>query len=339
MATTSPSTRQELVRLPLARIIPAPDNPRGSLGDLTDLTKSVGEHGFDQNPKVTRHPSVAANEFLTIFGHRRLAAAGRAAELAGRNAAEELVEVIVVYGDNPVGGLADIEIKRQRGEENLNREDLKPMEEARIYADLAREINSETGRRYTVQEVADFYSRNQSLVSKRIALTLLLPEVQALIDQGVLTPKEGYYLSQLHEHPGEIQRIVDAFVRGLLGVSVEQAVKDAKAELGVVSRGGGRPARKVPQPEPTAAPAGPATIQAPVSSSMPKPRGTPVSERTHIALQVKISTPNYKRAVKARRHGGRFGLARYWASVIEADIEENTPPLPPEEEGEPAPAE
>ena len=107
MATTRPSTRQELVRLPLVRIIPAPDNPRASLGDLTDLTKSVGEHGFDQNPKVTRHPSVAANEFLTIFGHRRLAAAGRAAELAGRNAAEELVEVIVVYGDNPVGGLSD----------------------------------------------------------------------------------------------------------------------------------------------------------------------------------------------------------------------------------------
>jgi ParB/RepB/Spo0J family partition protein len=334
MATTSPSTRQELVRLPLARIIPAPDNDREELGDLADLTKSVGEHGFDQSPKVTRHTSVAANEWLTVFGHRRLAAAKKAGQTE--------VEVIVAYGDNPVGGLTDDEIERQRGEENLNRVDLTPGEEARVYARRARKVNPATGRRYTVQEVADFYSRNQSLVSKRIALTLLEPEVLTLVDQGVLSAKEGYYLSQLHEHPGEIRRVVDAFVRGVLGVGIEQAVKDSKAELGVVSRGGGRPARKAqPEPAPPAAVPVPAAVRAPAPEAppvMPRPRGTPVAERTHIALQVRVTRPHYERAVRARLHGGRFGLSRYWAGQIEADIDANTPPEVAEE-GEPAPAE
>ena len=337
---TAPSTRaKELRRVPLAQIHPNPDNDRDDLGDLTELATSIADHGIDVEPKVTPHPDVPAGEFMTVYGHRRCAAAALAGLLE--------ITVIVEYGDNAVGGLNDDEIERQRGEENLSRANLKPMEEARVYARRARKRDPRTGRPYTVQQVADFFSKSQGHVSRRLALTQLPKPVQVLVDSGVIGNTDAYVLSQLHEHPIEIIRIVDAFVEGGLGVSISQAVTDTKAELGVVSRSRGRPPRAVVPPPAPPPPAPPVPAEVPEAAIQaaapapsppppvpPRPKGRPWRSRTQVKVTVALPIRVYEAMVKAQLHGGRYGFAG-WASEHLSDYIRGRIPGIPEDDSAP----
>lgn len=321
-SATRPTGRwKELRRVPLGRLVPSPDNDREELGDLTELVASIREHGIDIEPKVTPHRTVPDGHYKIVYGHRRHAAA----ILAGLTE----LQVIVEYdGDE---GLDDDEIERQRGEENLSRVGLKALEEARIYERRARKINARTGRRFTVQEVADFFSKSQGHVSRRLALTQLPLPVQVLVDQGRIGNTDAYALSQLHTHPAEIVGIVDRFIAGDLGVSIERAVKDAKQELGVVSRSRGRtPRASAPLVEPEPPPAAPE----PALPSLPPPPMRPRRERTEVTLQVVLPIDTYQRMVRAKLHGGRYGFARWAGEHLVAYIDERTPDTATE--GEPA---
>jgi ParB/RepB/Spo0J family partition protein len=295
--------RKELRRLDLAVIIPSPDNDREDLGDLSDLIASIRDHGIDTAPKVTPHSSVPPGHFLTVFGHRRLEAARR----AGLREVDVIIE----------SGLDDDEIERMRGEENLSRADLPPLDEARVYARRARKINPATGTTYTVGAVATFFSKSQGHVSRRLALLQLPPSVQTLVDQGRIGNTDAYALSQLHEHPTEIVVIVDRHLAGDLDVSIAQAVTDAKVELGVTSRSSGRRPAPVPAPPP----AKPTTVFAP-------PSRRPSSERTIVTLQVRLRRDTYDRMVRTKLHGGRYGFARWAAEHLTAMIDELAPPQP-----------
>lgn len=63
-----------IVNLPIDKLEPHPDNPRKSLGDLTDLANSIRQSGLMQNLTVVPAPG-KPGEYRVVIGHRRLAAA------------------------------------------------------------------------------------------------------------------------------------------------------------------------------------------------------------------------------------------------------------------------
>lgn len=70
---------QNIVMLPVDRLHPHPDNPRKSLGELSELAESIRKNGIMQNLTVVPK---GESDYTVIIGHRRLAAAKEAGLIA-----------------------------------------------------------------------------------------------------------------------------------------------------------------------------------------------------------------------------------------------------------------
>lgn len=106
--------RSTLQSININKIYPHPDNPRKDLGDLTELAESIKVRGILQNLTLVPRPE-KEGEFLSVIGHRRLAAA----RLAG------LTEVPCV--------VSDMDHREQVATmllENIQRSELTPIEQA-----------------------------------------------------------------------------------------------------------------------------------------------------------------------------------------------------------------
>ena len=117
--------------VPLSAIEADPNQPRTSMGDLTDLVGSIRDKGVLEPLLVRRQPTDSGKVYRIISGERRY----RASIEAG------LFEVPV------------IEMRCHRSEaleialiENLQRKDLTPFEEAEGYRSLASNTNTRTSR-------------------------------------------------------------------------------------------------------------------------------------------------------------------------------------------------
>lgn len=103
---------EQYAQIETSKLHPHPDNPRKNLGDITELTESVKKNGIMQNLTVV---SNGENEFTVIIGHRRLAAA----QAAG-------LETVPCR----IADLTDAEQVLMMLEENMQRTDLTPLEQA-----------------------------------------------------------------------------------------------------------------------------------------------------------------------------------------------------------------
>jgi ParB family chromosome partitioning protein len=140
--------RTLLAAVPVAAIRANPDQPRKTFdpGRLAELAASIRERGLLQPVIVKQEP---AGGYLLMAGERRL----RAAELAGVDTLPALVRE-----DDPLEvGLI----------ENLQREDLSPLEEAEALALLAERQG------YTHQALADLLGKSRPYVSNTLTLTRL----------------------------------------------------------------------------------------------------------------------------------------------------------------------
>jgi ParB/RepB/Spo0J family partition protein len=141
----------------VAFIVPSQTNPRSRTADeksLADLVESVRRHGVLQPVLVRRRPDVDAAEapFEIVCGHRRHAAASA----AGLRTIPALVRE-----------LSDVEALEVQVVENLQRENLHPLEEAEGYARLTRDHG------YTVEQLATKLGKSRAYVYGRLALTKL----------------------------------------------------------------------------------------------------------------------------------------------------------------------
>ncbi|MEU9979551.1 ParB/RepB/Spo0J family partition protein [Streptomyces sp. NPDC051014] len=162
--------------LPPSRISPNPDNPRSSLGDLTDLAGSLRDHGQKQAITVmNRDAYVKANPereadlepdtaYVVIDGSSRLAAAREAG----------LARVAVMVSDDQ-GDSAD-EILESALIANIMRSDLNEIDEAHALRRLLATHGSQ-------RALAKRLHRSQGWVSQRLALLNLGPELQARIGE------------------------------------------------------------------------------------------------------------------------------------------------------------
>ncbi|MFJ8469865.1 ParB/RepB/Spo0J family partition protein [Streptomyces swartbergensis] len=160
--------------LPVHRISLNPDNPRSTLGDLTDLAGSLKTHGQKQAITVmNRDAYVKANPerepdlepdttHVVVDGSSRLAAA--------REAGFDTLKVMV--SDDQ--GSTPEELLESALVANIHRQDLEELDEARALQRLLEIHGSQ-------RALAKRLHRSQGWVSQRLALLNLTPELQALI--------------------------------------------------------------------------------------------------------------------------------------------------------------
>jgi len=163
------SVEPELCWLNLTDLAPHPDNPRNSLGDLTELVRSIRSHGILE-PLVVL-PADDDGVYRIIAGHRRHA--------AGINAGVTDVPAVVRHM-NPV------EVIEAMLSENVNRSDLTVAEEVRA---IERLMSLDTG--LTPAKLCKRIGRSQSWVRSRMAVTILPTKWRTALDSGDLSLSAG----------------------------------------------------------------------------------------------------------------------------------------------------
>lgn len=154
-----------LALLPVADIAPHPEQPRRHFDDaaLDELAASIAQRGVIQ-PVIVR--PLGAGTYQLVAGERRWRAAQRAQ-------LHEIPAIVRELGDRDVMALALIE--------NLQREDLNPVEEARAYHRLAEEEG------LTQAEIARMVDKSRSHVANFQRLLTLPEPVLGLVEQGRLS--------------------------------------------------------------------------------------------------------------------------------------------------------
>ena len=184
--------------LPIYKVEPNPDQPRHDFDEeeLQALADSIAVHGVIQPLTVRELPS---GYYQIIAGERRW----RAARLA--NLSE--VPVVVIEADNKKAmELALIE--------NLQRQDLNPVEEALGYQSLMEEYG------LTQEEAAGRVGKSRPAVANALRLLSLCPEVLEKVKSGELTAGHARAVLQLKSEKKQqeaAQKII------ALGLSVRQA--------------------------------------------------------------------------------------------------------------------
>ncbi|HEV2722350.1 MAG TPA: ParB/RepB/Spo0J family partition protein [Thermoanaerobaculia bacterium] len=155
-----------LAEIPLTQISPNPYQPRRSFNEasIEELARSVREHGIVQPLVVTR---AGDNRYKLIAGERRF----RAAQKAGLSSVPAVIKEIAQEGDALQIALI----------ENIQREDLNPMEEAMAYHQLHEEFG------LTQEEISRRVGKERSTVANFLRLLKLPESVKKLLAAGQLS--------------------------------------------------------------------------------------------------------------------------------------------------------
>ena len=181
------------LEIPTARIKPNPHQPRKRFDpdSLATLTASIAEHGVLQPILVTE----TMDGYQLVAGERRL----RAAQAAGLDRIPALVRQ-----------LADRDQLELALVENLQREDLDPIETADAYRQLIDEFG------FTQDGLANRVGRARSTVANTLRLLDLAPGIQAAVADGRLTEGHGRAIGGLAT---ELQdRVLDSVIGQELSV-------------------------------------------------------------------------------------------------------------------------
>lgn len=189
-------------RIPIALIRTNPTQPRRRFEGIEELAESIRQHGLLQPLVVTLDPETGG--YLLVAGERRF----RAAQAAG------LTEVPCV-----VRQLSAQETALLAMVENLQRDDLTPMEEARGYAALRDQHG------LTQEDIARHVGKSRSRIANLLRLLQLPAEVQEMLEQGRLTV--GHVLPLLAlEDPEAITGLARQIeARQMTARQVERAVR------------------------------------------------------------------------------------------------------------------
>ena len=191
------------VTLPILEVEPNRDQPRQDFDEiaLAELSRSVAEHGVLQ-PILVR--PVPGGAYQIIAGERRW----RAARAAG------LTEIPVV-----IKALSDEETMVAALIENLQREDLNAMEEARGYRSLMEEYN------LTQEETARRVGKSRSAVANSLRLLQLPGAVQELVRDQKITEGHARALMALEEDTALLPLAQEIAGNGLTVREIERLVK------------------------------------------------------------------------------------------------------------------
>ena len=221
-APASVSAPASTNRLPIRAIQPNPMQPRTVFQPerLEELAESIRANGIIQ-PLIVRK---AGEEYQIIAGERRW----RAAQMVG------LTEVPVVIQE-----VADPRMLEIALIENIQREDLNPIETAHAYERLHRELG------LSQEEIGRRTGKDRTSIVNTMRLLRLPKEVQALLAVQRLSMGHARAILGLPTADQQIEMAEKAVAQGLSVRQVESAVQELTSE-----RGGKKRQKELPKPDP-----------------------------------------------------------------------------------------
>lgn len=275
LSGTAPAERR---KLPIAHLSPNADQPRKFFDAqaLADLVASIAVHGVLQPILVRTHPA-DPGRYQIVAGERRWLAAQQAG----------LVDVPVVVRD-----MNDQEALELGLVENVLREDITPMEEARALKKLIDTFG------YSYAKLGERLGKNKAYVDHRVRLLKMPAEVQEALERGVAEGEEGKVRRPFTpRHAGVVVQLEDAREREAL---IEAVFKEglSVAETNARLRGKPEPAPVVAKPVPVPAPE-------------PEPVVAQVEDVDVAVDQLAV----FKLIAKAQKRGGQASAAKLLAAL------------------------
>ena len=173
LASKGPNSIKEL---PVGKVVPNPEQPRMTFHEetLQELAASIREHGVLQ-PILVRP---AGDEYQIIAGERRW----RASKLAGKDTIPSIIER---FDDATALEIALIE--------NLQREDLSPLDEAIIYKKMTDELG------YSIRNLAGKLGKDKGYVENRLRLASAPDDVREMVAARYDTLSAAYELMKIED--------------------------------------------------------------------------------------------------------------------------------------------
>lgn len=195
------------VEVPLAKIVPNPNQPRRDFDEekLAELADSIKKNGLIQ-PIVVRKHGIG---YEIIAGERRYQASKRAG----------LDRVPVIVKD-----VDDAEMYRLAIIENIQRDDLNPIEEAKGYKTLIAMNGVKS-----LGDLSELVSKSRSSISNIIRLLKLPEEVQDMVSDGRLTYATARAILAIDGEERQLALAQKAVEKGMATNEVEDYVKAVKA--------------------------------------------------------------------------------------------------------------
>ncbi|MBP5308752.1 MAG: ParB/RepB/Spo0J family partition protein [Clostridia bacterium] len=193
----------DVLQLNIADVYPNPDQPRKTFDDssLAELADSISEHGVIMPVVVHKTEN---GKFMIIAGERRW----RASRIAGKKTIPAIVK-----------NYTDKQIKEVSLIENLQREDLNPIEAALAMRQLMEDYGM------TQENLAERLGKSRSTIANTLRLLQLSPEVIKMISDGRLSAGHARALISLPDSE-QFTTAVYAVNNGLSVRDVEQKVRD-----------------------------------------------------------------------------------------------------------------
>ena len=188
------SNKSEIVEIPLNEIRSNPYQPRTTFDKeaLEELATSIKEHGVVE-PVIVKK-SIKGYEL--VAGERRT----KASSLAGK---ETIPAIIKDFSDLEMMEIALIE--------NIQRENLNPIEEAQAFANIIKETN------LTQEEIATKFGKSRSYVTNLLGLLNLPSEVQKKVEEKKLSMSHARVLSKITD-TDKVKQLADKIIKENLNV-------------------------------------------------------------------------------------------------------------------------
>jgi len=226
-----PRYKEDVLNIELNKVEPNPYQPRKNFKKeaLNDLAESIKEHGVLQPIVVSELVENGNKKYQIIAGERRF----RASKLAG-------LKVIPAILKNDKGGKQQLELAIL---ENVQREDLTPLEKAVSYKRLADEF------KMTHSDIAQKVGKNRSTIANTIRLLELPEEVKNALEAGEISENHARAILSLPNSAMKLKLLNEIKTHKLSARSAElasramqkkqargiqslpQDIKDALAEL------------------------------------------------------------------------------------------------------------
>ena len=219
----TPTPGPNLRQIPVDTILRSPDQPRKKFPaeSLEELAASIRAHGLLQPVVVAPASAAGPGKFQLIAGERRW----RAAQLAG------LPVVPAIVREAPKGRALELSLV-----ENLQREDLNPIEAAEAFDRLVQEFG------LTHEEIARQTGKDRATITNLLRLLRLPAEVQRLLTEGKISVGHAKALLGLVS-PAEQRRVGLEIVRRDLSVRSTERLVASRSKSGEAGGPTGRSTR------------------------------------------------------------------------------------------------
>jgi ParB family chromosome partitioning protein len=202
----SRATQAQMREVPVGKILPNPAQPRLSYDEdsLTELAASIREHGVLQ-PIIVRP---VGSKYELIAGERRWRASGMAER-------ETIPAIVVDFDEQTALEVSIIE--------NLQREDVSPLEEATMFRKMTETFG------YSVRQLAQKVGKDKGYVENRLRLSDAPPDVRELVSLRKDTISHAYELMKIGDERKR-RRLAKRIIAGELSVAKLRLITGADRE-------------------------------------------------------------------------------------------------------------